>query len=83
MFNYEETELLQEFAKVYREFEITRDLSEFEDLELYIYSIKSRFFDKEQFPEHFARGYELIRKDAELRAGQTNKYSREKYFQEE
>lgn len=83
MNSYKETADLLKLAQAYQEFETTRDLMDLEDLEVYIYSIRKRFIEKEGFPHHFAEGYELIRKEAEVYDQQHKKYSREKYIQEE
>ncbi len=83
MGSYQETEQLKAFAEQYRSFEQTRDLAELEDLDVYLYSIRSRFIQKENFPTHFAQGYDLVRKGAEEYEMQHKKYSREKYIHEE
>lgn len=83
MGNYKETDLLKAFAENFQAFEHTRDLSDLEDLDVYLYSIRSRFVQKEDFPERFAEGYDLLRKGAEEYDMQHKKYSREKYIHEE
>lgn len=80
MHAYKESAALEEFAKGYQEFEITRDLGDLEDLEVYIYSIKIRFIERENFVSQFVEGYELLRSHAEGQIKQTKKYSRENYI---
>lgn len=80
MNKYKESSHLLKIAEWFQEFENTRNLLEIEDLEVYIYTIKNRFYQKKHFPVDFVEGYEILRSKAEANQNKSEKYSREKYF---
>lgn len=83
MNKYKESPHLLKIAQWFQEFENERNLLEIEDLEVYIHTIKNRFYQKKGFPIDFVEGYEILRGRAEVDLQKSKKYSREKYFLED